>query len=327
MFVLDKSPEKFRQDPSDAKNMAISHAYSLLHNQPASRHMVLRRYLGINASSLEATNENNSVGLSEEHDNQSMTTNEFLADMNDGHSDIDSLYEICGALIEEGFPTQSDGEDSGADEIDCDPSPQASCSDVTSPPASPTMSTSATKPAVAFHHVTGLPIPPFMLNNPTLSVPARRGVAIDVSPEGYTHLDPTRPNPYMRYLCQWKRSCLERINGTSPGRMQCHLRRVHQVYNSADHFVRCEQPASCEGDRICGDQVPAKELGMHICDVHWRSRVIRCPFCGVFQAHRNEVPQHWVESCSEFATASEEAQKMWRRIWRWPAKNWFRELS
>lgn len=326
MLILDKNPEKLSRDPSDAESMAVSRTYSVLHNQPASPDIVLKRFLGIDAPSLESTNDR--VGLSEEHDNHSMTTNEFLADMETDQSEIDSLYEMCGALIEEGFPKQSDREDDDADEIDCDmPSPQASCSDTTSPPASPTASTSAVKSAVAFHHVTGLPIPPFMLNNPTPPVPDRRDAGVDVSPKEYKHLDPTRPNPYVHYLCQWERSCVERIKGASPGRMQCHLRRVHQVYDSGDHFVRCEQPTSCKEDRMCGDQVPAKELGMHVCDVHWRSRVVQCPFCGVFQTHRNEVPQHWVESCSEFATASEEEQKAWRQFWKWPAKNWFRELS
>ena len=255
-----------------------------------------------------------------------MTSTEFFADMDADCSDMESLYETCGALIDEGW-TQSDSEDDGADGINFDaPSTQISLPHTISPPSTPAVDTSAVERSAECHPVTGLPIPPFMRNHPTQPIPDRRDVAVDISPEGYNHLDPTRPNPYIYFYCGWER-CLERIKGASPGPIQCHLKRMHQVDKSVNHLVRCEEPASCEDDSICGHQIPASELGMHVCDVHWRSRVVRCPFCGIFQTHRDDVLQHWIKSCSEFATASEEERKAWRGYWRWPAKNWLRESS
>ncbi|KAF8344409.1 hypothetical protein F5887DRAFT_272711 [Amanita rubescens] len=131
---------------------------------------------------------------------------------------------------------------------------------------------------------------PFMLHNLSPPIPDRRGsshATSDLSPEGYIRLDPTRPNPHMYYLCQWL-GCFSRVRGASTGLIQYHLRRVHQVNDSINQHVRCEYLISCEEDRICGAEVLVKDLGSHVCDIHWRSRAVQCPFCGAFQTHRGD---------------------------------------
>ena len=245
----------------------------------------------------------------------------------DEHSTIQSIYEECGAIIEEGFPVPYDSEDEVADWDWDSPSPQTSRPNTPTPVSTPAVDIPVVERVVAFHPRTGLPISPFMLHNLSPPIPDRQGsscATFDLSPEGYIRLDPTRPNPHMYYVCQWKPKCFTPIRGASTGLIQYHLRRAHQVNDSVNQPVRCEYLISCQQDRICGAEVLVKDLGTHVCDVHWRSRAVQCPFCGAFQMHRGDVPQHWVKSCSEFASASEEERKAWRRYWRWPAKKWSR---
>lgn len=237
----------------------------------------------------------------------------------DEHSTIQSIYEECGALIQEGFPVPYDSEDEAADYD------WTSRSNTPTPVSTPAVDISAVERVVTFHPRTKLPISPFMLCNLPPPIPDRQGssrATFDYSPEGYIRLDPTRPNPHMRYMCQWKPRCFTHVPGASTGHIQYHLRRVHEVDDYVNRFVRCEYLISCQEDRICGAEVLVKDLGMHVCDVHWCSRVVQCPFCGGFQTHRDDVPQHWVKMCSKFASASEDERKAWRQYWRWPAKKW-----
>ncbi|KAK2467520.1 hypothetical protein APHAL10511_000375 [Amanita phalloides] len=243
------------------------------------------------------------------------------------HSEIDSIYEVCGALINEGFVVPSDGEKE--EDMDRD-TPSSSSSSQTprscTPSSSSLTASSCVQRGVSFDAATGLPIPPVIVYNSMPPVPLARTriLSYDASPEGYTHLDPTRPNPYIQYPCHWDRHCLKRVRGASPGHMQWHLRQVHRMNDRLDNKrVRCEHFIHQE-DRVCGAEVDIKELGMHICDVHWSSRRVRCPFCGYWQVTRDDVPLHWLQSCPEYVSAEEEEQEAWKHFWKWPARSWSR---
>ncbi|KIL57272.1 hypothetical protein M378DRAFT_397631 [Amanita muscaria Koide BX008] len=307
--------------------MPVVRTYSLLHQEPSSPGTMLNRYLGTGTLvhrclSADDSPKQAKIQSIDSYDTRSLTTTEFFADMKVDHSEIDSIYEECGALIDEGFVLQHEDEDvEELEQLDWavaahDLPPLSS-----SPPGTPQMLPRGSSDDTE----TVPPTPPYLLSTrggPPPSEPSRPShIAFNGFP-GYVHLDPTRPNPYIRYLCEWNGACLRRLRGSSPGYIQYHLRQEHLIPDNTDNLVRCLYLVHGKY-RICGEEVPAKELGIHVCDVHWKSRMVRCPFCGHWQVSREKdvMQAHWT-LCPKYKSASEENRKNWVKYWKWPAKRW-----
>ncbi|KAF8633794.1 hypothetical protein AX15_001264 [Amanita polypyramis BW_CC] len=249
-------------------------------------------------------------------------------------SDLESLYEQCGTLIKEGFVFPLDDEDYGGDdEVDFD----EMISDATSSagtvtyllpsrhlppgPVPPPMP----QTIVYYDPITELPIPPYVFNRAIIpSEDPQTHNGFDFSPEGYIHLDPTRPNPKIHYRCTWGHTCSRYIHGGFEGRLRMHMRARHGLKDgageAADSLIRCEY--SVAPDRICGAMVPARTISRHVVDEHWLSRRVRCPFCAAWQKRREDVPGHWFDSCTEYVKASLEERVAWRMFWKWPMRVW-----
>ncbi|KAF8639333.1 hypothetical protein AX17_001581 [Amanita inopinata Kibby_2008] len=92
--------------------------------------------------------------------------------------------------------------------------------------------------------------------------------------------------------------------------------------NAQADMVECCHVIGFE-NRLCGARVHISKLAIHVCDEHWMSRRVRCPFCGMFQvSSRYTSQEHWPSHCPSYWEATQKERDSWKKYWQWSKKNW-----